>query len=109
MGCKPFYAVARAAFEDAPAADAVVRAQAQPTGEGIGAAELFPDAPGVAQFADQGAEDSAAAERSETAKGRSLCPKGSAGGRWQIMEDLLRTKKILGRAEWPVGASRSAR
>ena len=25
----------------------------------------------------------ARAERSETAKGRSLCPKGSAGGRWQ--------------------------
>ena len=24
------------------------------------------------------------AERSETAKGRSLCPKGSAGGRWQM-------------------------
>ena len=38
------------------------------------------------------------AERSATAKGRSLCPQGSAGGRWQIpaVPELLRRLELAG-------------
>ena len=45
----------------------------------------------VGDFAGLGFEHAAAgAERSETAKGRSLCPKGSAGGRWQMPHNASR-------------------
>ena len=38
-------------------------------------------------------------ERSEIAKGRSLCPKGSAGGRWQLADllDLPAADRLPGR------------
>ena len=48
------------AFEDAASADPLVRAQSQPGCEGFGAAELFADRAGAAQFAHQGAEHAAA-------------------------------------------------
>ena len=51
---------AGASFEDASAADAVVGAEAKPTGKGFGAAELFAHVVGGAQFAHEHAKHTTA-------------------------------------------------